>query len=88
MKALNGQNIIDISIQESGSPEAAYEAAKKNSVELTDSLTGTSITGTGLIDKDIKSYYENEGVKPATLDTREIDQANRIIFEELSLEFF
>jgi len=68
-KVLAGQNLSDISIQESGTIENLFEIAKKNGLSITEPLqSGTEIDVLQDLKKDVKTvnYYTNRGLKPAS----------------------
>jgi len=100
MRILEQQSLFDIAIQSCGSAEAAFELAVLNGVSVTDELPAGSevkltearddaqIISVKVVDKSIVSFYTNKNLNPATADVRDTDSANRILFEELSLEFF
>ena len=88
MKALQGQSIFDIAVQELGSAEAVYDLAVLNGLSVTDVLEiGQEILLPAVSNKTIADYYSNKLIKPATGDNFEIIVVNRVFFEELSIEF-
>lgn len=75
MKVLvqQGQSLLDIALQTTGSAEAAFDLALKNGLSITDDLSaGDELLTTDLFNKHIKSYYDNRNIKPATALTEEL----------------
>ena len=88
MKALAGQSLVDIAVQELGSVEGVFELAKLNGISVTDDLIpGQELTLPIISNIPIANYYANKGIKPATADNEVIDNVERVFFEELSIEF-
>lgn len=88
MKTLESQSIIDIAIQHSGSPEAAFSIALKNGKSISDDLSaGTDLEHVELINKPIAAYYAAKNLSPATADNRTSD-AGTGIFDETFDETF
>lgn len=67
MKTLNGQSLIDIAIQTSGSVEAAFDIAIAKGLSVTDNVdAGIEIDSVNVIDKTIVDYFTMKNLKPAT----------------------
>ena len=70
MKALPGQTLFDIAIQELGSAEAAFELAVLNGLNPTDDLIpGQELVLPGVVNSDVQQYFQNKNIHPATLLT-------------------
>ncbi len=88
MRVLEGQTVIDIAVQESGSAEAAYRIARQNGISLTDDLQPMlQIETPEVVDKQVATYYANRNIKPATASDVNTDNVERVFFEELPVEF-
>ena len=88
MKALQGQSIIDIAIQELGSAEGAFALAVMNGISITDDLTpGQELALPAVVNKSIASYYQNKGIQPASAYSEKTNEVTRVFFEELPIEF-
>lgn len=89
MRVLEGQTVIDVAIQESGSAEAAYHIAQQNGISITDDMQTMleQIEIPEVVDKQIATYYANRNIKPATASDVNTDNVERIFFEELPVEF-
>lgn len=89
MRVLEGQTVIDIAVQESGSAEAAYRIARQNGISLTDDLQQMleQIEIPEVVDKQVAAYYANRNIKPATASDVNTDNVERVFFEELPVEF-
>ena len=66
MIVLEGQTILDISIQEFGSPEYVAKICKDNDVGINDDLTGLDLTinSTGLGNEKVKEFILLNKLKP------------------------
>lgn len=85
MKALQGQTLIDLTLQSSGSADAAILAAIANDVSLTADLdVGSELDDINVQNATIATYYENKSLKPATALT---DVENNVSNEQ-GLEFW
>lgn len=74
VKVIDGQNLLDIAVQTAGSVEAAFNLALKSSLSVTDDVAaGDELATIDIVDKQIKSYYDNRNIKPATQQTDGID---------------
>jgi len=79
IKVLQGQTLFDIAVQTSGSVETAFEIALINSIGITDELThGTTLSTVGVLNKQIRSYYQNKQITPATGLGSSLGSTNRI----------
>lgn len=88
MKVLQGQSLIDISIQELGSAEGAFDLAMLNGLNITDEIpAGFDISLLATVNKSTAGYYANKAIKPATADNKVITEVSRVFFEELPIEF-
>lgn len=88
MRALEGQTLIDVAIQETGSAEAAYIIAKQSGLSVTDDLQpGQQIESPAIVDKQIATYYANKSIKPATASDLDTENVQRVFFEEMPVEF-
>lgn len=64
-----GQNLLDISVQETGTIENVFKIAQANDICITDYLpigTVIIIPNDVVVNKKVKDYYKNKGIKPAT----------------------
>lgn len=67
MKALEGQTIFDIAVQQCGSAEAAFALAMLNGVNLTDDLiTGKELALPEVVNADVALYFKSKNLQPAT----------------------
>jgi hypothetical protein len=65
--ALNNQSLLDVSIQEHGSAQAAFDLALVNDLCLTaDLLAGSLLQPATVANRQVAEYYRNRGLKPAT----------------------
>lgn len=88
MKVLEGQTIFDVAIQECGSAEAGYDLAMLNGISVTDDLTaGQELLVPEATNKQIKAYYSQKNIKPATAYREDVTEISRVFFEELPIEF-
>ncbi|MEA4981427.1 MAG: hypothetical protein VB066_01790 [Paludibacter sp.] len=89
MRGLEGQTVIDIAVQESGSAEAAYRIAQQNGISLTDDLQPMlqQIEIPEVVNKQVATYYANRNIKPATASEVNTENVERVFFEELPVEF-
>ena len=89
IKSLEGQNILDMSIQECGSVEAAFAFAVENDLSVTDELLpGQAMKVINAVEKPVANYYKSNRLKPATNDTPGTEyETDRIFGEEFPLEF-
>lgn len=66
----NGQSILDIAIQESGSAESAFDLAMKNELSPSDVLTiGQELFDVDVAKKEIVRQYSLKEIFPATAIT-------------------
>lgn len=65
MKALAGQTVLDIAIQEAGSIEAAYALALANGVSITDEMSGT-VTTVDVVKQAVVDYYTAKNLAPSS----------------------
>lgn len=89
VKILEGQTFIDLAIQKTGSPLAAFELAVRNNASVTDEIVpGQSLDLGATVNVPIKNYYEVNGLKPSTSELYDEDlDIDRIFATELPLEF-
>jgi len=89
MKVLQGQSLFDIATIHLGSSLGAYDLAALNGLSVTDKLTpGQELLLPPVINKSIVDYYANNGIQPAATEyNEEIDNVERVFFEELPIEF-
>jgi hypothetical protein len=65
--ALQGQSLLDIAIQEAGSPEAAFALALANERSVTGALqAGDMLSEVEITDRPVADYYRAKQLKPAT----------------------
>lgn len=84
VKVLEGQSLLDVAIQTSGSIEAAIEMAHINGISVVDDLgVGFELQAVGVIKKPVQQYYEKRAIKPATA----ISEKGQI-FEDVFNEVF
>lgn len=64
---LNGQNLVDIAIQHTGSVESVVELAVANDISITQQLTaGSTLNSVPEKDERIVDYYAVRNLSPAT----------------------
>jgi len=66
MKALEGQTLLDIAIQEAGSVEAAYDLAAGSGLSITDLPNSTELVLPAVANRPLRTYYANKNIQPAT----------------------
>lgn len=69
---LQNQSLLDISIQEYGNLEGLYDLALTNNISVTDALMPGNVLDIPNIETktpDIKRYYKNKDLHPATAIT-------------------
>ncbi len=70
IKALSKQSLFDLAIQTSGSVTATIKLALAYDLSITDELSpGQEITIVDVANADIKNYYTNKQLTPATAIT-------------------
>ena len=86
MKALSGQSVFDLSVQSSGSIEAAVELAVMNGLSLSDGLeAGVTLIEPSIISSQIVGYYGSRGIMPATAISTQTDTPAT---SDLGIEFW
>ncbi len=87
MKALSGQNLLDIAIQHLGTAEAAFVLATENDISLTDNLAvGEELAEIDIVNRDIFNYYIRNSFKPATGETEAEKQLGGIEFMGIEID--
>lgn len=79
VKVRHNQTLIDIAVQEYGTPTAVVDLAVANGIGITDTLTpASSVTlPTGVAkDNDILAYYHKNSIHPATRHTENVEGIN------------
>ncbi len=71
------QTLADVTIEQTGSIENIFNVARNHSIELDKPVAGIEFDD-NITDKKIVSYYENNGVSPAT----ENDINNEVLISE------
>lgn len=69
VQVLKGQNLLDLSIQETGTIENVIKIAEANNMSVTDDIvSGFSIIipDNVEINNKVKNYFESRKIKPAT----------------------
>lgn len=73
MRSINveqGQTLYDIAIQYCGDQSAAIAIALLNNIDLTATLaTGTALQIPAVVNRRVASYYANNNIIPATLNS-------------------
>lgn len=66
VKVLEGQSLLDVAIQTSGSIEATIDMAHINGMSVTDDFEGMDLRTVAVENKPVQQYYEKRAIKPAT----------------------
>jgi len=67
---LQGQNLLDIAVQHTGSTEAVFLLAMENGLGITDELTpGMVLNPVPVQNRRVRNYFANNNLKPATAIT-------------------
>ena len=67
MNVSDGQSLYDIACKALGSAAAAIQIALLNGISVTDNLlVGQDINIPDVVNKDIATFYANNGIDPAT----------------------
>lgn len=85
MRILEGQSLLDASIQACGSVEGLFSLALANGISITEELPpGRLLEAPSPIDKDIVDYFSTKGIYPVTAITQAQEQE---IYQE-GIEFW
>lgn len=64
---MDGQTLLDIVVQTTGSIEAVLEMAAINDISITDELkAGTSLVVSGVFNRTVADYFRVNGIIPKT----------------------
>lgn len=83
VKVLEGQSLLDVAIQTSGTVEAAIDMATINGMSITDDLECMELRTVSIVNRLVQQYYEKRAIKPATAITEKGQ-----IFEDVFNEVF
>lgn len=74
---ISGQSILDVSIQEMGSPFYAFELALNNQLSLNEILLPSQKINIpeGLLNEDVVNYYKGNGTTISTYKTGSINES-------------
>ncbi len=72
VKVISGQSLVDIAVQECGGIASLVDLAIANNISVSDDLeAGTELLINSLSDADVKRYYRERNINPATALTEE-----------------
>ncbi len=76
VKAILGQSLLDIAVQECGGLDTLVDVAIDNNVSITDDLeAGVALSVNSISNADVQRYYKIRGIKPATTLTEDIEES-------------
>jgi hypothetical protein len=81
IKALEGQSLLDIAIQESGSIDSVFACSVANNVSISNeiSVNVPIFVNALIVNKEIVDYYKSKRITPATYSSMKIeDELNGI----------
>jgi len=89
MKVCKGQSLFDVACICLGAAEAAIQIALLNGISVTDDLVvGQELKLPDVVNRDIVSYYANNGLNPATgITDTEVERLGGLGYMALGIDF-
>lgn len=88
--ALHNQNLLDISVQHTGTVENCFKIAVSNGLSVSDDLVPGQeiiIPIDVVIDKEILNYYKAKEIQPATAELPKVNQLEGVDYWGIEYDF-